>query len=96
MIILLVRYKCKPRRRNDFFEAIKKERVDELSMAEKGNIRYEYSFGVEENELILTEIWEDEAAIEVHKNSAHFARLGDLKTEFVENTEIAKFSANQI
>ena len=37
-----------------------------------------------------------EEGFEVHKNSEHFARLGELKAEFVENTEFMKFSAEQI
>lgn len=35
-------------------------------------------------------------AIEVHKNSDHFAKLGELKAEYVENTEFMKFSAEQV
>lgn len=56
MFILLVRYKCKPGSRDGFYKAIKDERIDEMSRAEEGCIRYEYSFGVKEDELILTEI----------------------------------------
>ena len=56
----------------------------------------EYSFGVAEDELLLTEVWRDAEAIEVHKNSDHFAKLGELKAEYVENTEFMKFSAEQV
>lgn len=96
MIILLVRYTCKAGCRDSFYEAIKEERIDELSQSEEGNIRYEYSYGVSGDDLILTEVWQDEKAIESHKNSEHFAKLGDLKTEYVENTEIMKFKAEQV
>lgn len=71
-------------------------RSDELSQAEEGCIRYEYSFSVAEDELFLTEVWRDAEAIEVHKNSDHFAKLGELKAEYVENTEFMKFSAEQV
>lgn len=60
-------------------------------MPRKGCLRYEYSFGVVEDELLLTEVWRDAEAIEVHKNSVHFAKLGELKAEYVENTEFMKF-----
>jgi quinol monooxygenase YgiN len=49
-----------------------------------------------EDELLLTEVWHDAEAIEVHKNSVHFAKLGELKAEYVENTEFMKFSAEQV
>ena len=32
----------------------------------------------------------------VHKNSKHFAKLGEIKAEYVENTEFMKFSAEQV
>lgn len=44
----------------------------------------------------LTEVWRDAEDIEVHKNSGHFAKLGELKAEYVENTEFMKFSAEQV
>ena len=46
--------------------------------------------------LLLTEVWQDAEAIGFHKNSEHFARLGELKAEYVENTEFMKFSAEQV
>ena len=49
-----------------------------------------------EDELLLTEVWQDAEAIEFHKNSEHFAKLGELKAEYVENTEFMKFSAEQV
>jgi len=49
-----------------------------------------------EDKLLLTEVWRDAEAIEVHKNSEHFAKLGELKAEYVENTEFMKFSAEQV
>ena len=96
MFVLLVRYKCKPGCRASYYDANRKERIDELSCEEEGCIRYEYSYGLADDELLLTEVWRDEEAIEVHKNSAHFAKLGELKSELVENTEIMKFSAQQV
>ena len=70
--------------------------ISDQSQVEEGCIRYEHSFGVAEDELLLTEVWRDAEAIEVHKNSDHFAKLGELKAEYVENTEFMKFSAEQV
>ncbi len=96
MFILLVKYKCKQGLRENFYKAIKDNKIDDLSRYEEGNIRYEYSFGVEDDELVLTEVWQDGDAIETHKNSAHFAKIGELKEKYVENTEIVKYSAEQV
>ena len=65
------------------------------SQSEEGNVRYEYSFGVDGDELILTEVWRDEEAVELHKQRDHFIKLGELKSEYVEDTEILKFKAEQ-
>ena len=96
MFILLVRYKCKPGCRSAFYDAIRNNKIDEKSRSEEGNLRYEYSFGVSDDELILNEIWRDAEAIEFHKNSEHFKELGKLKGEYVLDTEIMKFSADQV
>ena len=96
IFVLLVIYKCNQGCRDRYYEAIRDNRIDELSRSEEGCVRYEYSFGVADDELILTEVWRDAEAIEVHKNSEHFAKLGVLKAEYVENTEFMKFSAEQV
>lgn len=96
MIIVLVRYKCKSGCREKYLEAINANNIGELSRQEEGCIQYEYSFGLNNDELLLTEIWKDEAAIEDHKNAAHFIKLGDLKAEFVEDTEILRYKADKI
>ena len=49
-----------------------------------------------EDELILIEVWRDAAAIEFHKNSEHFAKLGELKEKYVESTEFDKYSADPV
>ena len=96
MIILLVRYKCKPGCRERFYESIKKNGIDTSSQSEDGNVRYEYSFGIAVDELILAEVWRDEEAVELHKQRDHFIKLGELKTEYVEDTEILKYKAEQV
>ncbi len=95
MIIMLVSYKCRSGYRDRFYEAIKKNGIDMSSQSEEGNVRYEYSFGVDGDELILTEVWRDEEAVELHKQRDHFIKLGELKSEYVEDTEILKFKAEQ-
>lgn len=95
MIVLLITYKCKKGRREDFYKAIRDNGVGRLSQSEHGNIRYDYSYGIDEDELILTEIWKDSVAVAAHKNSEHFAKLGSLKAEYVEDTKITKLKAEE-
>ena len=92
MIVLNVTYKCKPSKRAEYLHAIHKEGIDESSRAEEGCLKYEYyNSTTDDDELLLIEKWKDSEAIDVHKNSEHFKRLGELKTEYVIETIIEKF-----
>ena len=92
MIVLNVTYKCKPDMREEFLEMIMTEGIDVASRAEAGNIKYDYYIPYEGgDDLLLVEKWQDAEALEEHKQKAHFARLGELKSEFVDDTIIEKF-----
>ena len=92
MIVLNVTYKCKTAKRDEYLEAIRRERIDKASRAEAGNLKYDYYISTEDtDEVLLIEKWKDAEAIEFHKNQEHFAKLGELKAEFVEETIIDKF-----
>ncbi len=92
MIVLNVSYKCKPGMRDEFLEAIMTEGIDEASRAEAGNIQYDYYYPANGgDELFLLEKWSDADAVAEHSRQPHFARLGQLKPEYVLDTAIEKF-----
>ena len=94
MIVLNVTYKCKPEMREEFLETIMAEGIDAASRAEAGNIKYEYYEPIDHcDELLLVEKWRDAEALAEHGKTPHLARLGELKSEFVEETVIEKFMA---
>lgn len=92
MIVLNVTYKCKPDMREEFLEAIISEGLDEASRAEEGNFKYDYYIPTDgSDDLLLVEKWQDADVLAVHSKQPHFARLGELKTEYVNETIIEKF-----
>lgn len=92
MIVLNVTYKCKLSKRAEYLHAIHKEGIDVSSQAEEGCLKYEYyNSTTDDDELLLIEKWKDSEAIDVHKNTEHFKRLGELKAEYVIETTIEKF-----
>lgn len=92
MIILNVTYKCKPGMREKFVEAIKAEGIDAASRAEAGNFKYDYYMSVDNSdELLLVEKWQDAEVLAVHGKQEHFARLGQIKAEYVEDTVIERY-----
>lgn len=94
MIVLNVTYKCKPEMRDEFLEAIYTEGIDDACRKEDGNIKYDYYTPTDgSDDLLLVEKWRDADALAAHGKQPHFARLGELKTEFVTETIIEKFEA---
>lgn len=92
MIVLNVTYKCRPEMREKFLEAIMAEGIDAACRAEEGNIKYDYYRPVDgSGDLLLVEKWRDADALAEHGKQTHFARLGELKPEFVEDTVIEKY-----
>lgn len=92
MIVLNVTYKCKPDKREEFLEKITTEGIGAACRAEAGNIKYDYFRSVDDSsELLLVEKWQDAEALAEHGKQPHFARLGEIKPEFVEDTVIEKY-----
>ena len=92
MIVLNVTYKCKPDMRDEFLEMIMSEGIDDACRAEDGNIKYDYYYSTNDSdELLLVEKWRDADALAVHSKQPHFARLAELKKDFVNDTIIEKF-----
>ena len=94
MIVINVTYKCKPEMREEFLEAIMAEGIGAACQAEAGNIKYDYYRSVDDSdELFLVEKWQDAEALAAHAKQPHFARLGEIKAEFVTDTIIEKYTA---
>ena len=92
MIVLNVTYRCKPDMRDAFLERIMAEGIDEACRAEKGNLKYDYYYPADDgDELLLVEKWQDAAALKVHGETPHFARLGAIKPDYVTETVVERF-----
>ena len=92
MIVLNVTYKCKPGMREKFLEAILREGIDEASRKEAGNLKYDYYVPFDGgDDLLLVEKWRGEAALKAHAETPHYAKLKELKPEFVTETVVERF-----
>ncbi len=93
MEILNVTYKCKAGMREKFLEAVRAEGLDAASRAEAGNIKYDFYFAYDDpDEMFLFEKWRDEEAVKSHNAEPHFRRMGELKTEYVLETVLERYS----
>ena len=69
------------------------EGIMRASREEPGNLRYDYYQPVEsDNDLLLLEIWVDEAAQVAHGKTAHYQKLQALKKDYVTAVAIEKFN----
>ena len=94
MIVLNVTYKCKPELRDEFLEMIMSEGIDVACRAEDGNIKYDYYIPTDgSDDLLLVEKWRDAEALAVHGRRPHFARIGELKGNYVDETIIEKLES---
>ena len=94
MIVLNVTYKCKPELRDEFLEMIMSEGIDVACRAEDGNIKYDYYIPTDgSDDLLLVEKWRDAEALAVHGRQPHFARIGELKGNYVDETVIERFES---
>lgn len=87
-----VHYYIKDGKRNDFYRTLIESGIANASRAEEGNEKYEYYYSPDnENELLLLEVWKSAEAVELHQQSAHFKLLGELKKEYVTETEFMRY-----
>lgn len=90
--VLIVSYHCKKGKREAFLSAVQSEGIDRASQEEAGNLRYRYFRSIDDPDLLLLlETWKDEDAFQQHCAAAHFQRLGEIKKQFVDQTEMEKF-----
>ena len=92
MLVLKVKYTAKPGMRRAFRDAVEREKIDAASRGEEGCLLYEYTEpDGRPNELMLDEVWEDAESQKMHCATAHFRRLGELKEQYVESTQLDRY-----
>lgn len=87
-----VHYYIKDGKRDEFYRTLMASGIADASRAENGNEKYEYYFSPDnENELLLLEVWKSAEAVELHQQSDHFKKLGELKKEYVTETVFTRY-----
>ncbi len=94
MVVLNVMYTMKEgKRAEDFLDKLENLGLAPYCRKERGNICYRYFLPAdEENQLFLLEKWENKEALTAHGRTDNFARIGEIKSDFVESVEVQKFT----
>ena len=96
MIVLNVTYKCRPGMREEFLETILREGIDEASRAEAGNLKYDYYLPFDGgDDLLLVEKWRNETALAAHAETPHYAKLKELKPQYVTETVVERYEITE-
>ena len=91
-ITLNVTYNLKNKKREEFIAALDEMGMADRSRLEDGCIMYEYfSSSEDENKLLLVEKWVNPAAQRAHMETAHFAELKAIESEYVLDTLVEKY-----
>ena len=92
MYTIYVVFKCLPKKREAFVEAVKQEGILSAIRNEDGCLRYDYYFSdSDENELLLIEAWETKRHQQIHIEQPHMARLREIKGDYIETTTLGEF-----
>ena len=92
MYTIYVQFKCLPKKREAFVEAVKREGILDAVRTEDGCLRYDYYFSeADENELLLIEAWETQRHQQIHIEQPHMARLREIKGDYIETTKLGEF-----
>lgn len=69
--------------------------VDKIR-GEKGNIRYEYFFPMEDKEtLLLIDIWEDQNALDLHHASPMMRKITKLREKYDLHMRVERYVSDQ-
>lgn len=91
-----VKYVIKAGKREEFIGRLLEEQIVERSRQEPGNIKYEISVPVDSsNEVCITELWVNKAEQKRHGQTKQYARLTELKKQYVESIEICNYQVSR-
>lgn len=64
---------------------------------EKGNLRYEYFFPMDDPEtVLLIDSWEDQAAIDRHHATPMMARIAELREKYDLHMKVERYSSEEM
>ena len=92
MYTIYVQFKCFPKKREAFVEAMKREGILSAIRAEDGCLRYDFYFSeADENELLLIEAWETKQHQQIHIKQPHMDRMREIKGDYIESAALGEF-----
>ncbi len=77
-------------------EMISTGTVDEIRK-ERGNLRYEYFFPMNDSErVLLIDSWENQQALDIHHKSPMMAKILELREKYSLNMEVERYISDEL
>ena len=96
MIIVHVTYKMKPGTKEAYIKEVVDAKIEQGARKDPGNLAYEnYYSAFRDDEVILFEMWEDQASLTAHQTTPHNIALQDIKAKYVLETKIRQFNCEE-
>ena len=91
-IFININYKVKNGNARKFAEEMVSSGIIDRVKAEKGNLKYEYFFPMEDKEtILLIDQWENQEALDFHHKSEMMKEIADLRKKYNLSMKVNKF-----
>jgi len=96
MIVVTAKMTVKPGLKDEFVSGC--QELIEATRKEEGCMSYKlYSDTDIQNELVMLEFWEDIESLNIHMETEHFKKFGDILDKFlVADIDVISYSAEQL
>ena len=79
-----------------FAEEMMQSGIVAMIRAEKGNLRYDYFFSLEDPEtLLLIDSWENQEAIDVHHASSMMEKITELRNRYDLHMQVERYVSDE-
>lgn len=76
-----------------FAEEMVSSGIVEAIRAEKGNIKYDYFFPMNDNEtILLIDAWENQKALDIHHETPMMSQIAELREKYDLSMKVERFS----
>jgi len=86
----------KPGTKDQFMKEVVDLKIDEAARKDPGNLAYDYYSAFYKDEILLFELWTDEASLMDHQTTPHNLELQKVKAKYVLETKIRRFDAEEV
>ncbi len=84
-------------KKTQFLAGVKENGIEQKTRDEAGNCKFIFTEPVSDPlSVLLLEQWKDQAALDAHKQEAHFAKFTEIKNATFSGVEVGRFTSEAL